>query len=141
MDEQQMQQLTQQVAQMLQEGADPNKVIDELVKSGMDEQTASQLVDDIMGQLEGGDQSGNQGAGQGEGSSNTANGDPNDLLDQVMQKVGPNILLAIFEAYDNLGAQGQSAKKQQLSEMSTEGEARQGTAQGATEQPGQAVFG
>ena len=139
MDEQQLQQLSNQVAQMLQQGADPNEVIDQLVNSGMDEQTASQLVDEIMGQLQGGGQSETQSTG--EGSSTTENGDPNSLLDQVMQKIGPNILLAILEAYDALGAQGQSAKKQQLNDMSSQQESQQGTAEGASTQPGQELFG
>ena len=156
MDEQQLQQLLQQIMQWLQEGQEPNAIVDELVKQEIPEDVATQLVDAAIQQLEGGGAEGQAPEGEapaqgpqtgGEASTGPDGMDPNQLIDQVLQQVGPNVMLAILEAYDSLGAQGQEAKKQQMAQMSNESESQQGTAEAAQPQPQggasqeQALFG
>ena len=159
MDEQQLQQLLQQIMQWLQEGQEPNAIVDELVKQEIPEDVATQLVDAAIQQLEGGGAEGQAPAGSenppeeaplspgGDPSTAPDAMDPNQLIDQVLQQVGPNVMLAILEAYDSLGAQGQEAKKQQMAQMSNDSEAQQGTAEAAQPQPQggvgqeQALFG
>lgn len=58
----QMQQLVQEVAQALQQGADPNQVMQQLVQQGVPQEMAQQIIQMVMEQLQGGAQQ--QGAPQ-----------------------------------------------------------------------------
>lgn len=52
----QMQQIAQQVAQMLQQGADPQQVLQQLVQAGVPQEQAQQIIQMVMGQMQGGQQ-------------------------------------------------------------------------------------
>jgi len=58
----QQQQIAQQVAKALQSGAQPEEVLQELVKQGMPQEQASQMIQSIMQQLKGGTPSAKNGA-------------------------------------------------------------------------------
>jgi hypothetical protein len=52
----QMQQLVQEVAQALQQGADPEQVMQQLVQEGVPQEVAQQIIQMVMEQLQGGAQ-------------------------------------------------------------------------------------
>jgi len=104
MNEEQINQLVQQVAQMIADGQDPNEIVNMLVQEGLPEDQAVQIVDAASGQA-GGGQAG--GGAPTDASSMSDGSDPQQLIGEVLQQVGPNVLLGIFEAYDALGTQGQ----------------------------------
>ena len=60
--------------------------------------------------------------------------DAGQLINEVLQQVGPNVMLAILESYDSLDEQAQAAMKQQMQQMINQVESQQGTAEGATGQ-------
>jgi len=137
MEPDQIKQLVEQVAGMLQQGEDPNAIVDMLVQEGLPEDQATQIVDEASSMAEGG--GGGEQAPQTDAGTVPDGSDPNQLIDEVLQSVGPNVMLALLEAYDALGTQGQAGLKQQLSQMSQETESQQGSAEAAQpqQQPGQ----
>lgn len=50
------QQMMQQVAQMLQQGADPQEVLQQLVQSGIPQEQAAQMIQGVMGQMQQGEE-------------------------------------------------------------------------------------
>ena len=52
----QEQQLMMQVAEAISQGADPNQIIEQLIQSGVPEETAVQMIQMIMQQMQGGEQ-------------------------------------------------------------------------------------
>ena len=139
MSEEQIQQLVAQVSQMLQEGTDPNEIVNMLVQEGLQEDQAMQIVDAAAGQGGGQPQG---GRAPETGASTMSDGtDPNQIISEVLQQVGPNVMLALLEAYDALGTQGQEGMKQQLSQMSDQGEQSQGSAEGTQPQGAEQMFG
>lgn len=52
----QMQAIAQEVAQMLQQGADPQEILQQLVQAGLSEEQAQQIIQMVMGQMQGGQQ-------------------------------------------------------------------------------------
>jgi SOS response regulatory protein OraA/RecX len=52
----QMQAITQEVATMLQQGADPQQVLQQLVEAGIPQEQAQQIIEMVMGQTQGGQQ-------------------------------------------------------------------------------------
>jgi hypothetical protein len=57
----QEQQLMMQVAEAIQGGADPNQIIEQLIQSGVPEETAVQMIQMIMQQMQGGQEQAPQG--------------------------------------------------------------------------------
>ena len=52
----QMQAITQEVAQMLQQGADPQEILQQLVQAGIPQEQAQQIIQMVMQQMQGGQQ-------------------------------------------------------------------------------------
>lgn len=50
------QQIMQQVAQMLQQGADPQEVLQQLIQSGIPQEQAAQMIQGVMGQMQQGEE-------------------------------------------------------------------------------------
>lgn len=61
----QMQAITQEVATMLQQGADPQQVLQQLVEAGIPQEQAQQIIEMVMGQMQGGQQEATPQLGQG----------------------------------------------------------------------------
>lgn len=61
----QMQAIVQQVAQMLQQGADPQEVLQQLVQAGLPEEQAMQVIQMVMEQMQGGQPQATPQLGQG----------------------------------------------------------------------------
>ncbi len=140
MSKEQIQQLVAQVSQMLQKGTDPNEIVNMLVQEGLPEDQAVQIVDAAAGQGGGGQPQ--EGGSPETGASTMSDGtDPNQIIREELQQVGPNVMLALLEAYDALGTQGQEGMKQQLSQMSDQGEQSQGSAEGTQPQGAEQMFG
>jgi hypothetical protein len=60
----QMQAIAQEVASMLQQGADPQQILQQLVQAGVPEEQAAQIIQMVMGQMQGGQQEAPQGTPQ-----------------------------------------------------------------------------
>lgn len=91
MNEQQLQQMVEQVAQALAQGANPNEIMQALVQQGVPEDMAGQIIDAAMQMVEGG-QGGQQAQGGQEGGS---------VLEAVAQE-DPELLLAIITEWESL---------------------------------------
>ncbi len=143
MDPQAMEQMVQKVAELIQNGEDPNAIVEMLIQEGASEDVAMQIVDEATAMAQGGGQGGGQPAGPSGGPEAGPEGmDPQQMVEEVLQQIGPNVMLTFLQSYDALGPQGQEALKQQLQQMSDQGEAQQGTAEGAQPQGAeQAMFG
>jgi len=61
----QMQAIAQEVASMLQQGADPQQILQQLVQAGVPEEQAAQIIQMVMGQMQGGQQEATPQLGQG----------------------------------------------------------------------------
>lgn len=87
----QMEQILQQVAQMLQQGAQPEEVLAQLVEMGMSEQEAAQMIQMVMQQMQGG-----QGQPMMQSGGQMSN---MDFLNSIMQyQQGGNYLPEYQEA-------------------------------------------
>lgn len=121
MNEQQLQQLVQQVAQALAQGADPNQIMQELVNQGIPEDVASKVIQASMQmvQRQGGQQGQPAQGGQGGG-----------VIEQFAQE-DPELLFAVLQEWESLDQQ----TKQQLMQALQEAAQGGGQQQQQSQQP------
>lgn len=95
MNEQQLQQLVQEVAGMLQQGASPEEVMAALVQeNGIPEDIAGQVVQAAMQMLGGGQAQGGQGQPQG--------GEQGGSVLEALAQEDPEMLAAIIQEWESM---------------------------------------
>jgi hypothetical protein len=136
MNEQQLQQLVQGVAGMLQQGASPEEAAQQLAQQGLPEEAIGQVIQAAMQMAQGGSQ-GQQGGSQG-GSG--ISGEGADVLEAMLSQVGPEALLAIMGALDEMSSQERSSFAQTLQQM-IQGNGRSPEGQPSPNEAEQMMFG
>ena len=128
MDEQQLQQLVQEVAGALQQGANPEEVMQALVQQGLPEDVAMQVIEAAM-QMVGGEGGQPQEGGEQGGSVLAA------VADQ-----DPELLVAILQEWESLPPVGKEEIMAQLQGAMEQGGAPQGE-EPPMEEQGTGMFG
>ena len=111
MDREQLQQLVQGVAQALQQGANPEEIMQQLVQQGAPQEVAQQIIQAAMQMVEGG------GEEEMNGTMNTER-EAQGVIEAALQELGPEKMFALLQAYDALQPPNKNALLQQLSQMS-----------------------
>ena len=128
--QEQMQQILQQIAQMLQQGEDPNAILQQLVEANIPQEQAQQMIQAVMEQMQGGEegagapataQSGSQYQGAGAGGQGQ---EAMAVLQEAIQVLQPQGLAMVLQAWDSLPQEQKQQMIQQLSQMA--GEQQQG---------------
>ena len=124
MDQQQAEQLVQEVAGHLQQGANPEEIMQALVQQGVPQDMAQQIVQAAMQMVQGGGEGG-QGQGQEGGS----------VLEAVATE-DPELLLAILTEWESLPPEA----KQEIMSVLQQGGQGGGQPQGQEQPQEQGMF-
>ena len=124
MDQAQLEQLVQEVAGYLQQGASPEEVAKALVEQGIPQEAVQQIIQTAMQMLQGGEQEGEMD-GQEEGGS---------VLEAALQQ-DPEMVYAIISEFSQLAPEQQQALMQEIEGMLQGGQEQGQPQEQAPQQP------
>jgi len=137
MNEQELQAILEQVVKLLQEGQDPNAIMQQLVEGGLDQATAQQIIEAAMQQAGGAGGADGQAAAAAQtpadpnaqdqpqqpqqtgGSTNPDQG--GSVIEQALSTIGPAALLSLLDEWDNVSQEQKTQIKAQLQDMASSG--------------------
>ena len=125
MDQAQLEQLVQEVAGYLQQGASPEEVAKALVEQGIPQEAVQQIIQTAMQMLQGGGQEEGQMDGQEEGGS---------VLEAALQQ-DPEMVYAIISEFSQLAPEQQQALMQEIEGMLQGGQGQGQPQEQAPQQP------